>query len=185
MIVTINNNRFELVKGDITAQDTEAIVNAANGTLMGGGGVDGAIHRKAGFALKEECLNIRKEVLHGAYLATGEAVITKGYNLPANYVIHTVGPIWKGNKADEEQLLTNCYQNSLALASEKGIKSISFPSISTGVFRFPIELASKIALGTIIEFLETNSFGDVRFVLFSQQDFEVYESTLKNMLDFL
>ncbi|WP_034669584.1 O-acetyl-ADP-ribose deacetylase [Bacillus methanolicus] len=182
MKVEINGNTLELILGDITKQTTDAIVNAANGTLLGGGGVDGAIHRAAGPELLQECRRIRKEVLNGKELPTGEAVITDGFQLPAKYVIHTVGPVWRGNLEREGELLSNCYQNSLNLAAEKKLKSISFPSISTGVYRFPEELASVIALKTIINFLKRNQLGEVKMVLFSQKDFEIYGQSLKNIL---
>lgn len=182
MKVKINGNKLELTLGDITKQNTEAIVNAANGSLLGGGGVDGDIHRAAGYELLQECKKIRAEILNGNYLPTGDAVITKGYHLPAKFVVHTVGPVWKGNTDNEEVLLANCYQNSLLLAAKQGLKSISFPSISTGVFRFPVGLASTIALKTIKAFLETRPFGDVVMILFSQNDYEVYETSLKNIL---
>ncbi|PWA08421.1 O-acetyl-ADP-ribose deacetylase [Pueribacillus theae] len=182
MKVEIKGNTLKLMIGDITKQETEAIVNAANGTLLGGGGVDGAIHRAAGKELLEACKEIRKNVLQGKELPTGEAVITKGYRLPAKYVIHTVGPVWKGNTNNEEKLLSNCYNNSLQLAKEKGIQSISFPSISTGVYRFPVDLASKVALTTITDFLKIQPFGEVVMTLFSQNDYDVYEASLKEML---
>lgn len=140
--------RLSIVKGDIVKAKTDAIVNAANTSLLGGGGVDGAIHRAAGPELLAEC-----ETLHGC--RTGEAKITKGYKLKAKYVIHTPGPICAAERG-EEDLLANCYRNCLALAKEYGVKSIAFPSISTGVYRFPIDLAAKIAVGEILHFLETD-----------------------------
>ncbi len=143
-------NRFSIVKGDIVKAKTQAIVNAANTSLLGGGGVDGAIHRAAGRELLAEC-----ETLGGC--KTGEAKITKGYKLKAEYVIHTPGPIWRGGKWDEEELLANCYRNCLALAGEYGIQSIAFPSISTGVYRFPVELAAKIAVREIMKYLKENT----------------------------
>jgi O-acetyl-ADP-ribose deacetylase len=183
MEVLINGNKLIIMIGDITNQETDAIVNAANGSLLGGGGVDGAIHRKAGKELLQECRHIREQVLNGKLLATGEAVITKGYQLPAKYVIHTVGPIWSGNMEQrEEELLYNCYQHSLKLALLNEIKSISFPSISTGVYSFPIKLASKIALRAIIDFLNSHQFGEVTMTLFSHNDYLVYEDSLKKLI---
>lgn len=175
MVIRIGNNSLQLIVGDITKQTTDAIVNAANGSLLGGGGVDGAIHRASGPELLEECKQIRKEQLKGEYLPTGEAVITKGYRLPAKYVIHTVGPIWTGEGIDEKKkLLANCYINSLNLAKSYNLNSISFPSISTGVYRFPIDLASEIAIESIVNFLQTNIFGDVVLTLFTQNDYNIY-----------
>jgi len=168
--------KIKLIKGDITRVKTEAIVNAANKTLLGGGGVDGAIHKAAGSRLLEEC---RK--LGGC--KTGRAKITKGYNLPAKYIIHTVGPIWKGGNSREEEKLASCYRNSLKLAVEHNIKSIAFPSISTGAYGFSIKKAAHIALEEVRNFLqECNQVKEVIFVLFSDEDFEVYEDTLNFMI---
>lgn len=141
--------RFSIIKGDIVKAKTDAIVNAANTSLLGGGGVDGAIHRAAGRELLTEC-----ETLGGC--KTGEAKITKGYKLKAKYVIHTPGPIWRGGKWDEEELLANCYRNCLHLAKEYNIHTIAFPSISTGVYRFPVQLAAEIAVREIMQGLEDN-----------------------------
>lgn len=169
--------KIELVKGDITKIKANAIVNAANTTLLGGGGVDGAIHKAAGVQLLEEC---RK--LGGC--KTGEAKITKGYQLPAEYVIHTVGPVWCGGKNDEQKLLACCYRSCLSLAGEYALKSIAFPSISTGAYRFPIDLAAPLALKTVKESLKENfsTLDVVIFVLFSDKDFNVYNNLCKKLL---
>ncbi|HWQ81895.1 MAG TPA: O-acetyl-ADP-ribose deacetylase [Ignavibacteria bacterium] len=165
-------DKIKIIKGDITKRNTDAIVNAANRTLLGGGGVDGAIHRAAGKELLLEC-----RTLNGC--ETGGAKITKGYNLKAKYVIHTVGPVWSGGGRGEEKLLTSCYLNSLALASENGLKSISFPAISTGVYGYPPEKAVKTAVAVVLNFLKTNSEIDtVEFVCFDDQTFLLYEQEL-------
>ncbi|MDP2924605.1 MAG: O-acetyl-ADP-ribose deacetylase [Candidatus Omnitrophota bacterium] len=168
---------LELVRGDITKITVDAIVNAANTTLLGGGGVDGAIHKAAGPGLLVEC---RK--LEGC--RTSEAKITKGYNLPVKYIIHTVGPIWRGGKNNEEKLLSSCYYSCLNLAKVYTLKSIAFPSISTGAYRFPIDLAAPIALKTVKSFLEENPkiFNKVVFVLFSDKDYAIYYDLYKNWL---
>jgi O-acetyl-ADP-ribose deacetylase (regulator of RNase III) len=171
-----------LVQGDITEQDTDAIVNAANSTLMGGGGVDGAIHRKGGPKILEECKHIRAtEWTDG--LPTGRAVITSGGNLKTRHVIHTVGPIWRGGTQGETGLLAEAYGNSLRLAVSKGLKTIAFPSISTGAYRYPIEKASRIALATVKEFLEKeDKLDNVVFVLFTKKDLEIYKEAAKEIL---
>jgi O-acetyl-ADP-ribose deacetylase (regulator of RNase III) len=171
----IGNGMIELVEGDITEQDTEAIVNAANKTLLGGGGVDGAIHRAGGPQILEECKRI-------GGCPTGEARITTGGRLKAQYVIHTVGPVYKDGKHGEPELLASAYRNSLKVASENGIKSLSFPSISTGVYSYPIEKASQIALSTVKDYLNsTQDISLVRFVLFDKPDYNIYETTLRNL----
>ena len=165
--------KIELMLGDITKQSVDVIVNAANTTLLGGGGVDGAIHRAAGPGLLEECRRIEG-------CPTGEARITKAYRLPAKHVIHTVGPVWRGGKTYEDELLRNCYRNSMKLADENGIKTIAFPSISTGAYGFPIERAAPIALRVVRENLERmKNLEKVTFVCFSQSDYDVYEKSMK------
>ena len=165
--------RIEVVLGDITQQKVDAIVNAANSTLLGGGGVDGAIHRAAGPQLLEECRQL------GGCL-TGEAKITKGYRLPAKYVIHTVGPIWRGCDHGEDDFLRNCYVNVMRLAAENNVKTIAFPSISTGAYGFPIERASKIAVTTVTTNLEKTKglLDQVIFVCFSKDDYAIYQREL-------
>lgn len=181
MEIKVKGNTLMLVTDDITKQETEAIVNAANGTLLGGGGVDGAIHRVAGPELLAECKIIRQEQLQGEELPTGDAVITKGYKLSAQYIIHTVGPVWQGGGYNEEALLANCYKNSLRLAQQYKLTSIAFPSISTGVYRFPVDRASQVALTTLMQFLQVTHFGKVVMVLFSEEDYSTYAHTLQKM----
>ena len=168
-------NRIEIIQGDITKQAVDAIVNAANCSLLGGGGVDGAIHRAAGPELLAEC-----RTLNGC--KTGEAKITKGYRLPARYVIHTPGPVWHGGNKGEAELLRSCYLNCLALASENGCKTVDFPSISTGVYHFPLEKASGIAIGAIAEYLSAHPELDrVRMVCFDDRTKGYYEAALENL----
>lgn len=174
----IDRYTVELLKGDITQQDVDVIVNAANSALCGGGGVDGAIHRAAGPSLLEECRAIR------GGCPTGQAVITGAGNLAAKQVIHTVGPVWDGGERGEADLLASAYKNSLRLAAKNDHSSIAFPSISTGVYQFPIELATKIAIGEVEAFLSSNpgSVERVVFVTFSDRDYAVYERLLEERL---
>ena len=175
MKVAIGSAILELVEGDITRQKVDAIVNAANTSLLGGGGVDGAIHRAGGPAILEECKKI-------GGCPTGEAVITTGGNLPASWVIHTVGPVWHDGSQGEEALLRNAYKNSLKQADLNQLTSIAFPSISTGAYRFPIEQAAHIALSACIEHLKgKTSLTEVRFVLFGTAAMEVYNKSLLDM----
>ncbi len=162
---------IEIFSGDITKAATQAIVNAANNSLLGGGGVDGAIHKAAGVGLLEEC---RK--LNGCL--SGQAKITKGYNLKAQFVIHTVGPIWRGGSDNEELILSSCYKNCLKVADQNKITSIAFPSISTGVYNFPIDKASKTALVTVKDYFRNNQslISRIEFFLFSERDFNIYQN---------
>jgi len=163
--------RIKLIKSDITKVKVDAIVNAANKSLLGGGGVDGAIHQAAGPKLLEEC---RK--LGGC--ETGEAKITNGYNLPARYVIHTVGPIWRGGKNNEAKFLKNCYLNSLRLAEKYNIKTIAFPAISTGAYGYPKIKAAKVAIETVSDYLKKSKIKRVVFVLFTNTDYQIYQKLL-------
>jgi O-acetyl-ADP-ribose deacetylase (regulator of RNase III) len=168
---------IEVFLGDITKQDVDVIVNAANSSLMGGGGVDGAIHRAGGPAILEEC---RKIVSGQGGCPTGEAVITTGGNLPAKFVIHTVGPVWNGGKNNESQKLGNCYRNSLQLAVENNLKTIAFPNISTGIYGYPKKQAAQIAVKAVTGYLlENESFiRKVYFVCFDEENFQLYRSLL-------
>jgi O-acetyl-ADP-ribose deacetylase len=167
-------SRIDVVEGDITEQQVDAIVNAANSTLLGGGGVDGAIHRAAGPQLLAEC-----RTLGGC--DTGEAKITKGYDLPAKYVIHAVGPVWNGGNRGEDALLANCYRNSLELAVKHGIKTIAFPAISTGVYHFPLKRATKVAVSEVTQFLENHpQFQRVVFVCFGRDAYDAYRTELSS-----
>jgi O-acetyl-ADP-ribose deacetylase (regulator of RNase III) len=175
--VSLNQVKLSVIQGDITQQATDAIVNAANPSLMGGGGVDGAIHRAGGPAILEECKQI---VSRQGRLPTGKAVITTGGNLKAKFVIHTVGPVWHGGNQRESELLASAYRESLKLAAKNNLSSISFPSISTGAYGYPITEAAKIAINTVASFLKENvtSIKEVIFVLFDSKTFQSYASVL-------
>jgi len=180
MELLVNKTRLVLIQGDITQQDTDAIVNAANSGLMGGGGVDGAIHRAGGPAILEECRRIRDRI---GRLPAGQAVITTGGRLKAKYVIHTVGPVWHGGSSGEAETLASAYRESLKLAVERGLKSISFPAISTGAYGYPMEAAARIALETAIDFAQKNtSLKEIAFVLFDSSSFQVYADTLRELM---
>ncbi len=171
MRMHVGTAAVSILRGDITRQDTEAIVNAANASLMGGGGVDGAIHRAGGPAILREC---REIVARRGPCGTGEAVLTTGGNLPVHHVIHTVGPVWHGGGHGERELLARCYASCLHVAKEHGIRSLSFPSISTGAYGFPIELAAPLALGTVRAGAADAGIEEIRFVLYSESDLAVY-----------
>ena len=167
-------SQIEVIKGDITKLTVDAIVNAANSSLLGGGGVDGAIHRAGGPAILEEC---KKIVARQGGCKTGEAVITTAGNLPANFVIHTVGPVWNGGNKKEGEKLAGCYKNSLELAVSNNCRTIAFPNISTGIYRFPKGLAAKIAVNTVADYLQQTSLPDkVLFVCFDQENFDLVQS---------
>lgn len=176
MEVRINSSTLSLVKGDITHEATDAIVNAANSRLARGGGVDGAIHRAGGPKIMEECRKI-------GGCPTGDAVITTGGNLKARYVIHAVGPIYRDGKSGEDRLLASAYRRSLEVALQNKVRTIAFPSISTGAYGYPIQEASNIALKTVIDFLKTHRGIElVRFVLFTERDLEVYKSASEGLI---
>jgi len=165
--------RIEIIKGDITKQTTDAIVNAANSSLMGGGGVDGAIHRAGGPAILDEC---RKIIARQGNCKTGQAVITTAGRLPAKFVIHTVGPVWNGGKNNEKEKLSDCYKNSLLLAVEYKIETIAFPNISTGIYGYPKDEAAKIAVQTVNDFLKLNqALQKIYFVCFDEENFLLYK----------
>jgi len=173
----VNGSMLSIIQGDITQQKTDAIVNAANSSLMGGGGVDGAIHRAGGPAILEECKQI---VSRQGRLPTGQAVITTAGNMKARHVIHTVGPIWHGGTGGEAGLLASAYRESLNVAADNGIASISFPSISTGAYGYPLDEASVIAVKTVVSFLPADtSIKEVVFVLFDSRTFEAYRRALE------
>lgn len=169
--------KIEISQGDITKQHVDAIVNAANESLLPGGGVSGAIHRAAGLGLQEECIKLK-------WCEEGEAKITKGYNLPAKYVIHTVGPVWEGGGYDEDETLAQCYLNCFAYVDEYAIKTIAFPSVSTGSYGFPLERAAKIAIDEAKHFLEQNSLlKKIIFVCFDSHSYEIYSRALEEALE--
>ena len=169
------DNSISIIRGDITKLDIDAIVNAANTTLLGGGGVDGAIHRAAGPELLTECRTLGS-------CKPGEAKLTRGYRLPARFVIHTVGPVWRGRKGDEPETLANCYRNSLQLAVENEIKTIAFPAISCGAYGYPIPDAAQIAVKTARDFLATDdSIDKITFVLWGEDIYDAYRETLASL----
>ncbi len=178
----VKGARVGIVLGDLTEQVTDAIVNAANSSLMGGGGVDGAIHRKGGPRILEECNRIRASEWPKG-LAAGEAVVTSGGNLKARYVVHTVGPVWHGGRRGEAEILRASYWNSLRLALSKGVRTIAFPAISTGAYGYPVDKACRVALSTVKEFLEKEGgLDEVVLVLFAKSDFELYVETASMLL---
>jgi O-acetyl-ADP-ribose deacetylase len=172
----VSGARLEIIVADITTLDVDAIVNAANSSLLGGGGVDGAIHRAAGPELVAEC-----RMLHGA--KTGDAKITRGYRLKARHVIHAVGPVWNGGKGHEDDLLASCYRRSLALAAQHHLRSIAFPAISTGIYRFPADRAARIAVGTVVSQLAQAPDGPARviFCCFSQESAEHHQAAFADL----
>lgn len=171
---SFQGGRIEVKQGDITAENVDAVVNAANSSLLGGGGVDGAIHRAGGPDILRECKRIRENDFPKG-LPTGEAVITTGGNLPARFVIHTAGPVWHGGKKKEEEKLKDCYQNSLMVALKNECKTVAFPAISTGVYGYPRELAAKVASKAVADFLKNRSeIEKAVFVFFSEEDMEVF-----------
>jgi O-acetyl-ADP-ribose deacetylase (regulator of RNase III) len=174
------STEISLACGDITVQHVDVVVNAANSGLLGGGGVDGAIHRAGGPGILEECKVIREE--HGKCEA-GNAVVTTAGTMPAKRVVHTVGPVWRGGQSGEAETLKSCYENSLELASKGGYRSIAFPAISTGVYGYPIERAARIAVKTVFDWVKKHRhFREVRFVLFSERDYEIYQEIVGEML---
>ncbi len=176
MEIRVSSSRLELIEGDITQQNTDAIVNAANTTLLGGGGVDGAVHRAGGPQILAECRRI-------GGCPTGEARLTTGGRLKAKYVIHAVGPVYRDGKSGEPELLASAHRNSLRLASQHGIRSLAFPAISTGAYGYPMNEAAKIALRTTIDYLKAHPEIElVRFVLFGQRAYEVYEAALREIM---
>ena len=179
MEVTIERTRLVILQGDVTQQECDAIVNAANSGLMGGGGVDGAIHRAGGPAILEEC---RKIVAEQGRLPTGKAVMTTGGDLKSAHVIHTVGPIWRGGDRGEQDLLASAYRESLSLAVKEGLRSIAFPSISTGAYGYPVDAAAEVALRETMRFVKReDSLDQVVFVLFDARTYEIFARTLKRL----
>ena len=179
MELKLNKTIIKLIKGDITKEKVDAIVNAANSSLMGGGGVDGAIHRAGGPAILEDCRKI--VAVHGS-LPTGQAVITTGGNLPAKFVIHTVGPVYHGGNKNEQGLLRNAYYNSLKIGTQNSIRTIAFPSISTGIYGYPIKEASRIAFNTVKNYLENedHTYQEIRYIVFSEYDCDIYKQLFDN-----
>lgn len=180
----IDDVSLTFVQGDITEQQVAAIVNAANSSLMGGGGVDGAIHRQGGPEILAACKEVRQE-LYPDGLPTGEAIATTAGALPAQRVIHTVGPVWKDGEQDASDLLANAYRNALMQARHETLRTVAFPSISTGAYGYPVEKAAQLAIKTVIAFISSNPglFDEIRFVLFSETDFDVYVRTAEKYLD--
>nr|WP_145402709.1 O-acetyl-ADP-ribose deacetylase [Paenibacillus xylanexedens] len=177
MEAKVNQTIFEVLKGDITKSQLDSIVNAANTSLLGGGGVDGAIHRAGGKAILDECIKIRNKQ---GNCPVGEAVITTGGRLKAKYVIHTVGPVWNGGNNNEAEKLKNCYTNTLKLAVHNHLQSISIPNISTGIYKYPKREASEIAINTVAEFINRNeSILHIQFVCFDDENYEIYKESLK------
>jgi O-acetyl-ADP-ribose deacetylase (regulator of RNase III) len=176
--IKVGKAMLRLVQGDITTQEVDGIVNAANPSLMGGGGVDGAIHRAGGPAIREECKVI---VARQGPLPAGQAVVTTAGKMPARHVVHTVGPIWQGGNANEDELLASAYRNSLLVAARNGCRTVAFPSISTGAYGFPIARAARIALGTLLEAIPNHDVNEVRIVLFLPGDLAVYSNALSQV----
>lgn len=168
--------KLKVLNADITTIDSDAIVNAANSSLMGGSGVDGAIHRKGGNTILEDC---KKIIAKQGSCKIGEAVITTAGNLTSKYVIHTVGPVWNKGGSDKEELLANCYTNSLKIAISNGVETIAFPNISTGIYKFPRELAAKIAIKTVKSFEDLNRLKEIVFVCFDVENYKIYQEFLK------
>jgi len=181
MSVVWGGTRVRLVQGDITDQDVDVVVNAANSSLMGGGGVDGAIHRQGGPAILEECKRIRQKEWPSG-LPAGEAVITTGGSLKARHVIHTVGPVWSGGRSGEAATLAECYSNSLRIAAQKRLRTVAFPSISTGAYGYPVREASRVALTAVRSHVAiVGAPAEVTFVLYSENDFKTYMETLDEL----